>query len=340
MSVGVLEVIGTASTVDGERAQWLQERRSGVGGSDVAAILGISPYGSPWSVWADKVGLVPLDDRDGTTPAMQLGTDLEPVIAKMFHRSTDLYVVGEQTLVRHRREPTHFATLDGYVVDSDSDVFEVEHGTDDELLLRALGTYEAKYSTVEWSDVPPHVDAQVQWQLHVTGLAAAWLAVLAFPFGRPSFSVFEIVRDDARIVEIVAAVDRFWNDYVIPQQPPPADEHKRTKETIESVFDQAHDEPTVDVSEYEPLVFEIHRREEQIKRIEAQIERDKNAIRAALGNFSTGTVDGLPVVTHKLVRYRGRVDTDRVRADHGEAYDKEATERWDLRFVKRWRRTA
>lgn len=38
-----------------ERAEWLQWRRGGLGGSDIAGVLGLSPWSSPWSVWADKV---------------------------------------------------------------------------------------------------------------------------------------------------------------------------------------------------------------------------------------------------------------------------------------------
>ena len=54
------------TTVD-TRAEWLRWRRSGIGASDIAALLGISPWASPFSVWADKLGLLPdeeLDDDD------------------------------------------------------------------------------------------------------------------------------------------------------------------------------------------------------------------------------------------------------------------------------------
>jgi len=39
-----------------DRDLWLQERRSAIGASEVAAVLGISPWATPWEVWADKLG--------------------------------------------------------------------------------------------------------------------------------------------------------------------------------------------------------------------------------------------------------------------------------------------
>ena len=69
------------------RAVWLQERRTGIGGSDVPAILGISPYGSPYSVWADKLGLLP--ERE-CSEAMRQGADLEAYVSRRFCEETGL----------------------------------------------------------------------------------------------------------------------------------------------------------------------------------------------------------------------------------------------------------
>ena len=59
------------------RADWLEERRKSLGGSDVGAILGLNRWRSPYSVWADKRGLLP-DEPDNE--AMRTGRDLEPYV--------------------------------------------------------------------------------------------------------------------------------------------------------------------------------------------------------------------------------------------------------------------
>ena len=156
----ILAVVVVTATTAPATGAWLTERRSGIGGSDIAGIAGISPWASPWSVWASKVGLAADSAPDEWTPSMRLGTDLEPVIGEWFTRETGLTVAGEQTLVRHRRIAHHFATVDGFVLDSPTTTS-----------LSALGVFEAKYTADAWDELPDHYVAQVQWQLHCTGLA-------------------------------------------------------------------------------------------------------------------------------------------------------------------------
>src|SRR5690606_39451930 len=49
-----------------DRAGWLKRRRDGLGGSDVAKVLGISGFGSPWSVYVEKIGAVEPDALEPT----------------------------------------------------------------------------------------------------------------------------------------------------------------------------------------------------------------------------------------------------------------------------------
>ena len=66
------------STIGMSREKWLEARRSAIGGSDAAAIIGLNPYSSPYSVWADKTGRLP-DKPDNE--AMRLGRDLEEYVS-------------------------------------------------------------------------------------------------------------------------------------------------------------------------------------------------------------------------------------------------------------------
>ena len=51
------------STAGISRAEWLALRKRGIGGSDASAIMGVNPYRSAWSVWADKTGQLPAEDE-------------------------------------------------------------------------------------------------------------------------------------------------------------------------------------------------------------------------------------------------------------------------------------
>lgn len=303
------------------RAAWLAERRSGIGASEVAAIIGESPYASAWSVWVDKMGLVPLDLHDRATPAMEVGLYLEPLIARLFSDATGLCVAGEQTLVRHRRAPHHFATLDGYVLESP-----------DESLDDAIGVFEAKYSAEAWDRLPDHYATQVQWQLHCTGLAHAWVAALQFPFGRPRFDVFEIERDKRHIDDLVAAVDSFWDDHVVTGIAPPADTHPATTVAIGAAWGgiETVREPTVELDEIAAVVEEFAARRTERSRLNKRLEFIENSLKAVFGGHdahcSEGTVGGQLAVSWRS-QTRTDIDVDAVRADHGDRYDRVRTVR-------------
>ena len=59
---------------------WLKERQKGIGGSDVAAILGMSPWRTPYQVWEEKT--TPIDEtaEEDDRPALYWGRVLEAPI--------------------------------------------------------------------------------------------------------------------------------------------------------------------------------------------------------------------------------------------------------------------
>src|SRR6267142_5704216 len=72
---------------------WKIVRRSGVGGSDVAAILGLSPWKSAMDVWLEKKGLLEETSDPNREFLLELGTQLEPVIARLYERETKAKLV-------------------------------------------------------------------------------------------------------------------------------------------------------------------------------------------------------------------------------------------------------
>jgi putative phage-type endonuclease len=302
------------------RREWLESRRAGIGASDVPAIVGESRWGSPFSVWASKVGLVPIDDEQ--TDAQTLGHDLEPVIANWFHRRTGLHVFGQQSLVAHPASPHHMATLDGYVEES------VAAG-----IARNLGVFEAKSTAERWDVLPEYVAVQVQWQMHVTGSQHTWVGAMQFPYGRVRFDVFEVERDDARIAELVTAVDHFWTTYVLTGDMPPVDDHPATAAAIDAAWGDlptaaGQGVPTVIfdyqsdlIDEFKALTIEHSAVEKRLKAIKTRIKAHFAETDPAL---SEGTIGGQTVVSWRA-QGRTDIDTTRVRQDHGDRYDRHST---------------
>ncbi len=75
------------STKDMSREEWLAVRNQGIGSSDSAAVVGLSPYKSPLELWMEKTGRKAPDDLSDNE-AVFWGSTLEPVIAQVYGEKT------------------------------------------------------------------------------------------------------------------------------------------------------------------------------------------------------------------------------------------------------------
>ena len=75
-------------TAELSREEWLSFRRRGIGGSDVAAILGISPFRTARDIYYDKLEIADVEEEEGNWVAMEMGHLLEDLVAEIFHRKT------------------------------------------------------------------------------------------------------------------------------------------------------------------------------------------------------------------------------------------------------------
>lgn len=266
------------------RTEWLAWRKLGIGASDIAALIGMSKWASPMSVWADKMGLGPPDD--GGNDYTEFGHRAEPMMVGYFEdRNPGLFVVGQQDRRVHPEFDWHRCTLDGLVV---------EHPDGD-----PVGVLEIKTTGEgEWDHVPDAYACQVQWQMHVSGLPHAWMAVL---HGR-KYRTYQVERDDRAIATLCEVADEFWTRYVLGETPPPADSHEATSKALAHAFPEPVPGKAADLDD---LVWALDLREQaQAQASEAKVlkARAENAIKAAMGHAEIGRLGGEPVVTYKLTR--------------------------------------
>ncbi|CAG4897040.1 YqaJ viral recombinase family nuclease [Paraburkholderia gardini] len=197
-------------TKDMRREDWLQVRKSGIGASDAAAAVGLSPYQSQLELWltkTDRDTTLPKPDPDDTTEPVFWGTILEPIVAASYTKQTGNRVRRVNAVLRHPTIPWMLANLDREVV-----------GVPGVQLLecKTAGEFGARL----WRDgVPEYVQLQVMHQLAVTGKQAVDVAVLLCG---QKLDVHRIERDDALIARLVELEAAFWR-YVETDTPPPAD---------------------------------------------------------------------------------------------------------------------
>lgn len=275
-----------------ERAEWLDWRRKGIGASDVAAILGISPYASPWSVWANKVGLL---DDDDETDVMEFGRWAELMVAPWFEERTGLKVAGAQTRVELTGHEWRRCTVDGFVAEDDLVALDLERGTPASDLAGVLGLCQIKTTGPgrRWEELPAHIQAQEQWEMHVTGLDHVWLPVL---HGR-RLEVYELDRDDDDVELIVERVEAFYRGHVLTGDPPELDGHEATLRGLAAIYPTHTPGDTVSIDHVAgalPMLAEAKRARKAAEEAEAAAGA---VLRWALKSAEEGTVDGQRAVT-------------------------------------------
>lgn len=190
---------------------WLAERMQGVGGSDMAAILGVSHFKTPYELWLEKTGREHPQDISGKWAVIK-GNALEKELRNRFralHSEWECYDGTDKSLVSNAHPCMH-ASLDGILYDKD----------------RGFGVLEIKTASArrsaDWHDadgnliIPDYYATQVTHYLAVTGWA--WGVVYAdIGESEPVEIMFE--RDDEDVQAVIDAAEAFWG-YVQRDEPP------------------------------------------------------------------------------------------------------------------------
>lgn len=276
------------------RDEWLAARRLGIGGSDIAAVLGMSPFASPYSLWAEKTGRQ--DGPDETEP-MLWGRLLESAIAAEFARRTGLEVRDRGVMFVRADDPTARVTVDGLAAESDGG--------------EPLGVVEVKVTgVVPWSEPPDHYQLQCQWAMFVCGLDHAWLVAL---HGGRHMRIHELSADVGLQAELYAAAKEFWR-FVETDRPPPVDASPATTATLRDMYPGGFDEQ---VELESGVVTELRAIRTQIKALADRESELANRIKETMGDHETGTVDGVPAVRWSSF-VTARIDTTALKAEQPE----------------------
>ena len=181
-------------------------RRSGIGGSDAAAAVGVSRYKTKLLLYMEKVGeVIPEDLSDNE--AVQWGLLLEDTVAKEAARRNGWKVRKNNATLRHKEHPFVMAHLDREIV-----------GERWGLEVKTAGQYMANEWGEEGSDdIPMEHMIQVAHYMAVTGKDGFYLSVL---IGGRDLRTYKITRDDKFVDNLIKIETDFWYNHVVPKVPP------------------------------------------------------------------------------------------------------------------------
>lgn len=291
---------------DATHDEWLATRTTGLGGSDVAYVVGASKYKSPFALWQEKTGRVEPDTL--TSHQVRHGSDVEEVLAKWFTEDTGIATRKVGTYADKKR-PWMRANPDRLT--ADGGVLEI----------KTTGAFTDKAKTWRSGEVPNDAYVQSQWYLAVTGRSHAWLAA---EIDNTDFIVIGPVdRDEELIAEITATAAEFWG-FVESDEAPPTDPNVYDVAELNDRYPQVID-PESAVEIIDPDVEEAIGVLAEVKSIEADI-KDRKAdaekkLKAAIGDKEFLTLDGRPVAKWSNVAGRRTFDADavlrKIAADRG-----------------------
>lgn len=205
--------------------EWHAARRERLGGSEVAALLGLSPWESEFSLWHRKTGLM---DSERDNDEMKAGRLLEPVLLDWFAaQHPDWQLDARPGTWVHGRRRWQLANPDGLVVTDTGElrIVECKFALHDWQWRKALGRGEV-------DDVPVYYDVQGQWYADVFGVKIIHFAVFHGSSGRFAEYVRPADPDDQAL--LVDAGGRFMGR-VASGERPPIDGHDATYDVVKQL---------------------------------------------------------------------------------------------------------
>ena len=276
-----------------ERLAWLQSRQRYAGGSDVGAIIAVSPYSSPWDIYQSKVQ--PITEIDTSpeelerTKAMRWGTKMEKPIAELIMEDHPDWAFEFPQEPEFGAQPFFAYDTDGLIMTSLGE-------------RRVLEIKTARWAD-EWGDpprgtlntIPETYYAQVQWGMGIYGIDKAILAASimgAYPIE------YEVDFDPPYFYGLEDAVALFWKNHVEPRIEPDPDHSKKLLEELRAKYTKDNGQP-VPADEIPTDAPELASRYVQLNKTIKKMENEKfgiqNRFRKLLGERSIAEGPGFKV---------------------------------------------
>ena len=267
--------------------EWLQYRRMGIGGSDAAAVCGVSPWKTARELYQEKAEGIFRDEPEKNWVALEIGKRLEELVVQIFMRQTGLKPYAVRKMFRHPFYPFMLADVD-YFVKIGEDIYVVECKTS------------FSYRMDEWADgnIPLHYELQGRHYAAVTNTKGVIFLCL-HGNSEDTFLMRRIDRNLRQEADLIEQEAYFWNEFVLEKQAPEYTEPSSLVINSLKKQLQVREQKTVELSEdlasniltYLKLKEKKAEADALSRNLENQIKGITAPIRSALEDAQTGKIE-------------------------------------------------
>lgn len=269
--------------------EWHELRKTGIGGSDVAGICKVSPWTSPYGVWARKTGRI--EDTSSDSEAMEWGRRLEfAVLQKFADNHPEFHVRTGFGTYANRDRAWQIANPDG--VFEWADVSRHGDETSNHVHHGIVEVKTARYEDDWRNGVPAYYRTQVLWYLQTFGLERAFVVVL---FSGSKYAEFEIWADEFEQGANLAEVEKM-RELILSDTAPDFDGSTATYETVRQLHPDIDPELEVELGD---LWIHYSNAIGELDDATARANEMKSRVLDALGNAKRGLYDDKWVVSRQ-----------------------------------------
>lgn len=282
-----------ADTSKMSRDEWLEIRKKSIGGSEIAAVIGMNRWKTPFAVWAEKTGRV--DNAVQQNESMYWGTVMEAILREEFAKRTGYAVKEAHYIFASADNPFLTANIDGYVDLGDGEYAVLE--------IKTAGNY----AESDWTDgCPIEYYLQVQHYLYITGMQKAFIAVL---IGGNNFKYLEIERDEDIIQTLIGCSKQFWK--LVQTDTPPAVNDKDNA-LLATLYPSSKAVTVKMPEEYRAVLRQYNEAKQAIDQAKKVKEEAEAKIKAFMQDNDSAVIDNYKI-TWKTAE-RNSLSADKVKA--------------------------
>ena len=281
------------------REEWLKVRKLGLGGSDMAAVLGLSPWRSPIDVWLDKTSDT-VEEKE--SEPMYWGNVLEEVVAQEFAKRSGYKVRNNNFTLQSEEYPYLLANIDREIV-----------GLDAGLECKTANAFKAN----EWDgdNVPDAYYIQCQHYMAVTGKSSWWIACLV---GGNTFYYKEIKRNEEVIAAIIDTGAAFW-ELVESKTMPAPDDTKQCENALKKLYQKSNGQSVELPANYGNMIIDYLEIKNQLSELETKKRGIENVMKDFLKDNEKATY-GEHYVSWKSTKQRETFDAKAFKNDYPELH--------------------